>query len=293
MLHRRRFIQQSASFIAVAASLDWRESTPFTAPKRAFSIGGCDWSLGKNSDPAAFAIAKQIGLDGIMVDMGWEDNNLHLRDKAIQQQYRQAAAANNIKISSIALGVMNGVSYTTEPRTEQWVWDGIDVAKNLGASVLLLAFFSKSDLRNNDAGTKETIRRLKKVAPHAEKNGITLGIESYLNADEHRHIIESVGSKNLKVYYDFRNTADAGYDTAQEFKKLGKDLVCELHMKENADLLGKGSLDWNAIRDAVYESGYYGDGWMQIESSVPENANITDSFQHNLQFLRNLFSKPV
>jgi hypothetical protein len=37
----------------------------------------CDWSIGKSSNVEAFAIAKQIGLDGLMVNMGSEKNNLH------------------------------------------------------------------------------------------------------------------------------------------------------------------------------------------------------------------------
>lgn len=258
-----------------------------------FNIGACDWSLGKGSDPAAFNIAAQIGLTGIMVDMGSAENNLHLRDKAIQQQYLEASSVTGVKISSIAMGVLNNVPYKSAPETEQWVWDSVDVAKNLGVNVVLLAFFNNNDLRNDAAGKKEVIARLKKVAPHAEKNGITLGIESYLDAAEHMDIIDKVGSNNIKVYYDFRNTVDAGFDTVKEFKKLGKSMVCELHMKENGYLLGKGTLDWAAIGKAVYESGYYGDGWMQIEWALPKDVPVVDGYKQNLVFLQNIFSSPA
>ncbi len=36
-------------------------------------------------------------------------------------------------------------------------------------------------------------------------------------------IIEQVGSKNIKAYVDFRNTANAGYDVLKEVKQLGKN----------------------------------------------------------------------
>jgi sugar phosphate isomerase/epimerase len=185
---------------------------------------------------------------------------------------------------------LNNVPYKSDPRTEQWVWDSVDVAHNLKVPVVLLAFFHKNDLRNDDSGKKEVIRRLRQVAPHAEKNGIILGIESYLNAEEHLDIIDKVGSSSIKVYYDFRNTADAGYNTAAEFKKLGKEAVCELHMKENGFLLGKGTLDWWEIGRAIHETGYYGDGWMQIEGSIPEGADLIKSYKHNLQFLQQVFA---
>jgi sugar phosphate isomerase/epimerase len=78
-------------------------------------------------------------------------------------------------------------------------------------------------------------------------------------------IIQKVGSNALKVYYDFRNSADAGYDVIKEIKFLGKEAICELHIKENGFLLGKGTLDWRRIGETLMEMGYVGDGWMQIE----------------------------
>ena len=169
----------------------------------------------------------------------------------------------------------------------------IDTEKNLGVNVILLAFFDKNDLRNDEKGKKEVISRLKKVAPKAEKMGIILGLETYLNAAEHLDIIERVGSKNIKVYLDFRNTADAGYDVLKEVKQLGKNNICELHIKENGSLLGQGTLDWAKIRNLLYEMNYFGDGWMQIEGAMSDNADIRESYRHNLQFLRNLFSNEI
>lgn len=186
---------------------------------------------------------------------------------------------------------LNNVPYKSDPRTEEWVSDSIDVAKNLGVNVVLLAFFHKNDLRNDDAGKKEVIGRLKKVASKAERMGITLGIESYLSAEELVDIIQKVGSKSIKVYYDFRNSADAGYDVIKEIKFLGKEAICELHMKENGFLLGKGTMDWKKIGETLMEMNYYGDGWMQIEGATPEGADIVQSYRHNLKYLQDIFQR--
>lgn len=289
MLSRRELLKQSAWLAALTAGFTGFDLAGFDRKKK-FRIGACDWSLGKRCDIAALGIAKQIGLDGIMVDMGNDQNNLPLRQKTLQELYKEASTKTGVKISSIAIGELNNIPYKSEPKTEEWVWDSVETAKNLGVPVVLLAFFSKNDLRKDDAGKKEVVNRLKKVAPHAEKNGVILGIESYLSADEHLDIIDKVGSANIKVYYDFRNTADAGYNTVTEFRKLGKNLICELHMKENGFLLGKGTLDWPAIGRAVYESGYYGDGWMQIEGAKPDDADLMESYRLNQAFLKSIFS---
>lgn len=291
MLTRRELLRHSA-LLAALTPFSFNDLSANKA-KQKFCIGACDWSIGKDSNIEAFNVAKQIGLDGIMVNMGLEKNNLHLRNPMLQQAYLGASGKTGVKISSIAIGELNNVPYKSDPRTEEWVWDSIDVAKNLGVSVILLAFFSKNDLRNDDKGKKEVIRRLKKAAPKAEKSGIILGIESYLNAAEHLDIIEQVGSKNVRAYVDFRNTADAGYDVLKEVKQLGKNNICELHIKENGFLLGQGTLDWPRIRDLLYEMNYFGDGWMQIEWAKPDKADTVESYRHNLKFLRQLFAKEI
>lgn len=287
---RRTFIQQLAWLTAFAGtSFDSIAET--ATKKRNFKIGACDWSLGKSGDVGAFGIAKEIGLDGIMVNMGSESNQLKLRDLSVQQEYLKYSKETGIEISSIAIAELNNIPYKSDPRTEQWVWDSVDVAKNLSVPVVLLAFFGNNDLRNDAKGKQEVVRRLKRVAPHAEKKDIILGIESYLSADEQIDIIDQVGSKNIKVYYDFCNVTDAGLDTVKEFKKLGKERICELHMKENGFLLGSGVNDWKAIGQAIHETNYKGDGWMQIEGAIPKGADRVKSYQQNFQFLKNIFIK--
>lgn len=253
-------------------------------------IGACDWSIGKSSDIGAFEVARQIGLHGIQVNLGSDANNMHMREAGRQRAYLEESRRTGIEIASLAIGELNRVPYKSEPRTDQWVWDSVDVASNLNVDVILLAFFSKNDLRGDEAGKKEVVRKLKIVAPKAEKMGIILGIESYLSAEEHMDIIQRVGSKNVKVYYDFRNSADAGYDVIKEIKWLGRDTICELHMKENGSLLGNGTMEWNRISETLREMGYYGDGWMQIESATPKGADIVESYKHNMGFLKKMFN---
>ena len=271
------------------SGLNYLDGCVSPSSTKQLKIGACDWSLGKNSSLEAFDVVKQIGLEGIMVNMGSAQDNLQLRKKELQEKYLQASARTKVKISSLAIGELNDVPYKSDPRTEEWVYDTIDVAKNLNVSVILLAFFYKGDLRNDEAGKKEVINRLKRVAPKAEKQGITLGIESYLSAPELMEIIQRVGSKSIKVYYDFRNPADAGYHVIREIKLLGKESICELHIKENGFLLGEGTLDWKRISNTLHEIDYYGDGWMQIEGAMPDDADVVESYKKNVNFLKQTF----
>lgn len=288
MLSRRQLLLQGL-MLATAGKISAEQAQKIQSGQK-LNIGACDWSLGMNSDIRAFDIARKIGLDGLMVDVGSPENNLHLRQQNVQEQYKKESERTGIKISSVAMGTLNNHPYKSDPRTNEWVWDTVDVAKNLGVPVILLAFFHKNDLRNDEKGILEVIHKLKEVAPKAEKAGVILGIESYLNGRDHLHIMDAVGSKNVKVYMDFRNTADAGFDVIKELKVIGTGNICELHMKENGALLGHGTLPWKEIGDYLKEKHYYGDGWMQIESSNPDGADLVTSYKHNFNFLKELFT---
>jgi sugar phosphate isomerase/epimerase len=163
----------------------------------------------------------------------------------------------------------------------------VDVCQALGCNVVLLAFFYKGDVKGDKPGTDEVVKRLKKVAPKAEKAGVSLGFESWLSAEEHMDIINRVGSPALRVYYDVANSHKMGYDIYKEIRWLGKKHICEFHMKENASLLGQGPIDFQRIRDAIEEIGY--EGWMQIEGAVPQGQPMFESYQKNCAFLKGLF----
>jgi sugar phosphate isomerase/epimerase len=238
--------------------------------------------------PDAFKTAKEIGLDGVQVSLGTEKDDMHLRQAAVQQQYREAVKATGAQVASLAIGELNDIPYKSDPRTVEWVADCVEVCQAMGCRVILLAFFGNGDLREDKKGTDEVVRRLKEVAPKAEKAGIILGIESWLSAKEHLDIVQRVGSPAVQVYYDVCNSTDRGYDIYEEIRWLGKQkAICEFHAKENGALLGQGNVDFQKVRAAMDDIGYR--GWIQIEGAVPKDAPMLDSYRKNLAFLRRLF----
>jgi sugar phosphate isomerase/epimerase len=287
-LTRRSFLGRAAGAatgLATAASFAPLLADPAS---RRFRIGACDWSLGKMATPEAFTVAREIGLDGVQVSLGTEKDNMHLRQAAVQQTYRDAARQSGLAIASLAIGELNNIPFKSDPRTLEWVRDAVDVAAALGVRVILLAFFYKGDLKGDAAGTAEVVRRLKTLAPRAEKAGVVLGIESWLSAEEHMAILDQVGSRAVQVYYDVANSEKMGYDIYREIRWLGRQgVICEFHAKENGTLLGQGRVDFRRVREALDDIGYA--GWLQIEGAVPEDGQLVPSYRANLKFLRELF----
>ena len=281
---RREALKSSIGILGLGC-LNAYDIFSFDAVNR-FKIGACDWSIDQLAKVEAIEVGKKIGLDGVQISLGTLDDDMQLRQQKVQQQYKDACSKYDMEIGGIAIGEMNNIPYKSDPRAEQWVSDSIDVAKAMGVKVVLLAFFYKGDLKNDWEGTKETIRRLKKVAPKAEDNGITLGLETWLSADEHMHIIDGVNSPNVKVYYDVANSNKMGYDIYGEIRALGNENICEFHAKENEHLLGKGRIDFEEVRKAIDDIGY--EGWVQIEAAVPKDADMFESYVWNNKYLRSV-----
>lgn len=252
-----------------------------------FSIGACDWSINAIADVTAFDVARQIGLDGVQVSLNTPAKTDFLQRPEIQQAYLVASKRTGVAVGGLALGILNEIPYKADPRAEAWVSDSIDVAKALDVKTILLAFFSKNDLKDDSAGTKTVIERLRQVAPKAEKAGVVLGIESWLSAPEHLAIIEAVGSPAVKVYYDVCNSTVRGYDIFREMRDLGTKHICEIHIKENGYLLGKGKIDLNRVRQTLDEIGY--SGWLHIEGAVPDKQQMLPSYQENNRVVRAVF----
>ena len=254
---------------------------------RLFKIGACDWSIGGAGQPEALRTAREIGLDGVQVSFGKPGDEHDLRREEARQEYLTVAREQKVELASLAMGILNEVPYATAPETEQWVADGIEVMPKLGVKVMLLAFFSNGDILDRPDLQRQVVRRLKKVAPAAEKAGVVLGVESWLNAETHRRILDAVGSPAVQVYYDVANMHKQGYDIYREIRQLGRERICEIHCKENSSLLGQGPVDFRKVKEAVDEIGYC--GWLIIEGAVGPGMNVRDSYVKNQEFLRSIF----
>jgi len=254
-----------------------------------FKLGVCDWTIGKTADPGSFEVAKRIGLDGVQVDFGRGDNRLPLFDEQLQDNILDEARKQKMEIASLAMGVLNSVPYKSDPRAERWVRQGINVADAMEVKLILLAFFGQGDLKNDEQGVNTVVQRLRRIAPSAEASGVTLGIESWLSADQHIDIIERVGSTAVKVYYDVGNSHKAGYDIYKEIRQLGP-LICEVHAKDYDNLYGKGSIDFKEVRLAMDDAGYR--GWIVMEGTKMP-LGVEESCRYDAEYLRKIFPKKV
>ena len=270
---------------------------------RQFRIGTCDWSIKMPLSVDSFHFAKRNGLQGIQYSFDVPGKGLDLRKRENRDTIRKTVRETGVAVSSLGLGVLNKIPLATTEEAEKLVVECIEtmallkeeaaaledreLAAKVSPDIVLLAFFGKADINGRPDRMQVVIEKLKRVAPLAEKHGFTLAIESLLNEADHRHILRSVNSPALKVYYDTANSARMGYDIYREIKSLGAENISEIHIKENGDLLGNGDIDFNRVKELLKTMRY--DGWLIIEGSVPKGMSREKATEKNAEYAVDLF----
>lgn len=285
----RRSILRSLAALPVAATTGLTSGAE-SGIGRLLGIGACDWTLRLAAQPASLDLAKRIGLDGVQVDFGQEPQagvKLPLHDEKLQDQFLAKSAELGVKVPSLALGVLNKVAYKSDANAEQWVLDSVPVAKRMKTPVVLLAFFSNGDLRNDEPGIEAVIAKLKKLAPVAADAGIVYGIESWLKVPVLERMLDAVNSPAVKVYYDVGNMHKEGEDIHAAVRRLGRERICELHAKDYDGLYGQGSIDFAKVRADVDATGFT--GWMHIEGVKIPNG-VEQDIRFDLEHLRKVFA---
>lgn len=252
-------------------------------------IGITDWTIGARSKLEAFDLAKASNLACIQASFTPipKEEETDLRTEKDREALLQKSGETGVAIASTAMGVFNGQPFKQIPEAVEWAKAGVEATHLLGIEVMLMAFFGKNDLKNDAEGTAETIKRLKEVAPLAEERGVILGLETTIDADEHLHIIDSVGSPAVQVYYDTGNSHGNGYDINKEIRQLGNDLICEVHVKDKSDnIFGQGEVDFTAALQALEEIGY--DRWYVLEGRKVGDFEQIETMEKHAEALRQI-----
>ena len=277
----RRSVATAAFAAAGSAWGPLLAAPPHAGSKSAPAIGR--WS--KRCDPRAFDVAKTIGLDGVQVEF-CTARNRNLRDAGSAGGISPGRRPHRSWPSPRwRWSELNNVPLKSDPRAVQWLGESIDVCKALGLGVVMPAFFGRGEIDMQRTGEIDhVVRALRQVAPKAEKQGVVIGLENTLSAEDNLRLLDRVGSTAVKVYYDVGNSTDRGRDVLKEIRALGKR-ICEFHFKDAGYMLGQGRIDFKAVRQALDEIHY--SGWIQIEAAAPHG--LVADYTADLKYLRRLF----
>jgi sugar phosphate isomerase/epimerase len=280
-ISRRCFLQSGTVLCASPAILAAR---PKLLGK--LKIGVTDWNLRQTGKLEALSLAAALGFEGVEVSLGRkpEGDRLPLSDAGFQRRYVAEAKRRKIGIAGTCLDILHVNYLKSDKLGQKWVADGILATKNLKARVMLLPFFGQGALKSH-AEMDYVGDVLRELAPEAQKAGVVLALENTISAEDNVRIMDRARSKALLVYYDVGNSTNAGFDILKEMRWLGKDRICQIHLKDGRNFLGDGQINFPAVMQTIAEIGYT--GFANLETSSP-SGSIENDMRRNLQYVRGL-----
>ena len=295
-ISRRRFLSASATALAAGLLLPDRLAAAAAGDRPArYRIGVCDWMILKRQKLGAFQLTKDIGADGVEVDMGGLGDRptfaSALADPAVRQQFLDKAKELNLSICSLAMSGFYAQSFAERPGVERMVQDCIDTMTAMNVKVAFLPLGVRGDLVQHPELRPAIVQRLRAVAPRAQDAGVVIGIETALDAAGERDLLDEIGSPAIRSYFNFANALQHGRDLQAELRTLGRDRICQIH-SSNQDgvwLENDPQIDLPSVKQTLDAMGW--SGWLVIERSrdASDARNVRGNFGANTRYLKSVF----
>jgi L-ribulose-5-phosphate 3-epimerase len=279
-LSRRSLLKSALAMSVVCA--------PALARQQSLRIGVTDWNLYLGASPEAVPLASKLGFQGVQISFGRElvNGKLPVDNPETIAHYRALSKQYKIPIDGTCVDRLHTNGLKSDKLAPKWVSDSIRLTKDLHTRVLLLPFFGKWAL--NTTAEKDYVGdALRELAPEAEKANVILGLEDTISAEDNVRIMDRSQSKNVLVYYDVGNSTRAGFDIVKEIRWLGKDRICQFHLKDNPHYLGEGTIEFVPVLQAIKDIGFV--GFANLETDAKKDAVATD-MTRNLKYVRSLMA---
>jgi L-ribulose-5-phosphate 3-epimerase len=290
MSHRFIALSLAASFALPMLSL----AVEAVARPR-YQVAVADLMILKRQKLGAFQLAKDVGADGVEVDMGGlgkrETFDNQLTNAATRQQFLDKAKELRLEIPSLAMTGFFAQSFAERPTVPRMIQDCVDTMTAMNVKIAFLPLGVECDLQQKPELRPKIVERLKIAGEIAAKAGVMIGVETSLSAAEEAKLLDEVGSPAIKIYFNFANAAKNGRDIATELRTLGKDRICQIHAsnEDGVWLENDSKIDLLKIKQTLDEMGW--SGWLVVERSRDANdpRNVKKNFTANVTHLKKVF----
>ena len=296
-LSRRRLLSVSlAGGVTLCAGQTARSAV--ANPPMLFPVGVCDWMILKRQRLGAFKLAREIGADGVEVDMGGLgdrptfDNKL--ADAVVREQFLTEADSLGLRIASIAMSGFYAQSFAEREGIDRVVQDTIDTAVAMATKRIFLPLGVRSDLVAHPDLRPAVVNRLRDAGRRAADAGVTIGVETALDAAGEAALLDEIGSPAIRSYFNFANALQNGRDLHSELRTLGTDRICQIHAsnQDGVWLEKDPAIDLPAVKQTLDAMGWR--GWLVVERSrdASDARNVRGNFGANVRALKRTFQGP-
>jgi sugar phosphate isomerase/epimerase len=300
-LTRRGFLRTAAGALLTAWVSDTTQlpaaeaGTARPSAARRYKIGVCDWMILKRQKLGAFQLTREVGAEGVEVDMGSlgerETFDNQLARPEVRQQFLDKGRELGLEICSLAMSGFYAQSFAERPTVPRMVQDCVETMKLMGIKVAFLPLGVRGDLVKHLELRPAIVERLKAAGSKAEQAGVVIGVETALPAAEEVKLLGEVGSPAIRSYFNFANALQAKRDLFSELRTLGKERICQIHCTDEDGVLLQDNrrLDLRAVKQTLDDMGW--SGWLVIERSrdARDSRNVKRNFGANTAYLKSIF----
>jgi sugar phosphate isomerase/epimerase len=240
-----------------------------------YKVAVIDLMILKRQKLGAFQLTKEIGADGVEIDMGGLGNretfDNQLLVDSVRLQFMNKAKELNLEIPSLAMTGYYAQSFCERKEFIRSIKDCITTMKLMNVKTAFLPLGVQCDLVKRPELRDSVISRLKVAAKMAEAAGVIIGIETALDAKDELRLLNEVGSSSIKSYFNFSNALKNGRDVSIELKILGRENIVQIHCTDDDGvwLQNNPRIDMPKIKRTLDEMGWK--GWLVIERSRDKN----------------------
>ena len=245
-----------------------------------------------------FKLAREIGADGVEMDMGplgqrvLFDNKL--RDVSFQQLFRQTADSVGVKVPSMAMSGFFAQNFLKRDNYRDLIDDCLQSMDVMGARVAFLPLGgSGHEWKEKGAARTELVRRLHEVGEMARLAGKVIAIRTQLDAKGDKKLLKEIKSDGIKIYYNLQDAVDNGRDPAKELKKLGRKRVAQIHasLTDSVTLDEDPRIDMYRVKKTLDDMNW--SGWLVIERSrnAKDVRNVKGNYSRNVAYLKKIFQE--
>ena len=263
--------------------------------KQQYKVAVIDLMILKRQKLGAFQLTKEIGADGVEVDMGGLGNrptfDNQLLVDSVRKQFLDKAKELNLEIPSLAMTGYYAQSFCQREQFIQSIRDCITTMKLMNVKVAFLPLGVQCDLVKKPELRDSVISRLKIAGRMAVAAGVVIGIETALDAKGEKKLLQDIGSPAIKSYFNFSNALKNGRDVNKELKTLGKKYIVQIHCTDDDGVLLKDNtrLDMKKVKKTLDKMHW--SGWLVIERSrdAKEPNNVKKNFGSNTAYVKSVF----
>ena len=261
-----------------------------------YRIGVCDWMMLKRQKLGEFALAREVGADGVEMDMGplgqRELFDNQLRDSLQRETFLATSKENGIAVPSMAMSGFFAQSFLARENYKDLIDDCLKTMDVFGAKIAFLPLGgSGHEWKQPGEAHQEMVRRLREAGQMALASGKVIAIRTQLDARANINLLKEVNCEGIKIYYNLQDAVDQQLDPSKELKLLGSKRVAQIHasLTDSVTLDKDPRIDLHKVKKTLDKMKWK--GWLVVERSrnAKDVRNVRGNFGTNVAYLKEIF----